>query len=113
MYQKMFSMKVEKLQNFTKGWFLGNFSPTLHSTEDFEVAIKRYKSGDKEDSHHHKIATEYTAITSGVAKMNDLIISEDEIVIVEPGESVSFEAITDVCTVVIKTPSVKDDKYND
>jgi mannose-6-phosphate isomerase-like protein (cupin superfamily) len=106
-------MKIEKLKNYTGGWFLGNFLPTLQHTEDFEVAIKRYKSGDKEESHHHKIATEYTVITSGVAKMNENIISEDEIVIIEPGESVSFEAITDVCTVVVKTPSVKEDKYID
>jgi mannose-6-phosphate isomerase-like protein (cupin superfamily) len=106
-------MQIKKLDKFTKGWFIGAFSPTLHETSDFEVSIKRYKSGDKEESHHHKIATEYTAITSGVAKMNDLIVSEDEIVIVEPGESVSFEAITDVCTVVVKTPSVKEDKYID
>lgn len=104
-------MQIKKLESFTKGWFIGAFSPTLLDTEKFEVAVKRYKAGDKEDSHFHKIATEYTIITSGVAKMNDEIIAEDEIVIIEPGESASFEAITDVCTVVVKTPSVKDDKY--
>ena len=104
-------MQIEKLGNFTKGWFIGDFSPTLLATEKFEVAVKRYKAGDKEEMHHHKIATEYTVITSGVAKMNEEIVSEDDIVVVSPGENACFEAITDVTTVVVKTPSRKNDKY--
>jgi hypothetical protein len=104
-------MRIENVENYTKGWFIGNFSPSLLKTNDFEIAVKNYKSGEKENSHCHKIATEYTVITSGVAKMNENLLMENDIVIIEPGEYVSFEAITDVCTVVIKTPSIKDDKY--
>jgi len=40
-------MKKYKLKNFTRGWFIGNFKPTLFSTKDFEIAIKQYKKGDK------------------------------------------------------------------
>ena len=106
-------MKIEKLENFTKGWFIGDFVPTLFNTSDFEIAVKRYSKGDIENMHHHKISTEYTIVTSGIAMMNETMIHEDEIVVIEPGTSVEFEAITDVCTVVIKTPSVKSDKYID
>ena len=40
-------MNSYKLEDFTKGWFIGNFEPTLFN-DDFEVGIKEYKSGDKE-----------------------------------------------------------------
>jgi hypothetical protein len=106
-------MRKCNLKDFKKGWFLGNFEPTLFDTDIFEVSVKRYLAGDKEDSHYHLIATEYTVIIEGIAKMNDMVVEKDEIVIVEPGTKVSFEALTDVCTVVVKTPSVKNDKYTE
>ena len=34
-------MKKDNLKNFIKGWFIGDFNPTLLLTENFEVAIKR------------------------------------------------------------------------
>jgi hypothetical protein len=55
-------MKKYNLQNFSKGWFIGNFEPSLFSTDQFEVAVKFYKKGDSETSHHHKISTEYTIV---------------------------------------------------
>jgi mannose-6-phosphate isomerase-like protein (cupin superfamily) len=105
-------LKISKLQDFTKGWFIGNFSPTLMKTEQFEVAVKKYEAGEKESSHYHKIATEYTLIVSGIAKMNGEHISENDIVTVMPDEEIEFEAVTDVVTVVIKTPSVTGDKFS-
>lgn len=68
-------------------------------------------AGEKEASHYHNIATEYTLIVSGIAKMNDEHVVENDIVTVLPGEEMSFEAITDVVTLVVKTPSVINDKY--
>ena len=58
-------MQIKKLDNFTKGWFIGNFFPTLDPRDDFEIAVKRYRAGDKEDSHVHRVATEYTVILNG------------------------------------------------
>lgn len=55
-------MKVAKLEDMVKGWFVGNFDPT----NDVEVAVKEYKKGDYEEKHYHKIATEITVIV----KMN-------------------------------------------
>lgn len=50
-------MKVSKLDEFFKGWVVGNFEPSLFKTDDFEVSVKNYKKGDYEQSHYHKIAT--------------------------------------------------------
>ncbi|TSC88494.1 MAG: hypothetical protein G01um10145_897 [Microgenomates group bacterium Gr01-1014_5] len=104
-------MKTFKLNEFTKGWFVGNFTPTIVDTKDFEVAVKEYKKGDAEESHYHKIAEEITVIVSGRVKMNDQIFEKGDIVQVAPGESAKFEALEDTTNVVIKIPSVKGDKY--
>lgn len=36
-------MKTAKLEDMTKGWFIGNFNPSLLKTNDVEVAVKSYK----------------------------------------------------------------------
>ena len=104
-------MEENNLRNFVKGWFIGNFEPTLDPTSDFEIAIKRYKAGDEEEEHTHKIATEYTVIISGQVEMNGIQYIQDDIIIMHPGYSTNFKCIIDAVTVVVKTPSVKNDKY--
>ena len=104
-------MEYSNLDDMFKGWFVGDFSPTALSTSACEVAVKRYKAGDKEGLHFHKIGTEVTVILFGSASMNGVVLNEGQIVRINPGESTDFMAITDVTTVVVKTPSVIDDKY--
>ena len=104
-------MKVAKLDDMTKGWFIGNFEPSLYKTNDVEVAVKNYKAGDYEDKHYHKIATEFTLVTKGKVKMFDTEFSEGDIIVVEPGDATDFTAITDAQNVVVKIPGANNDKY--
>lgn len=104
-------MKVEKISNMTKGWFVGNFEPSLYQTNDCEVAVKSYAKGEKEQSHYHKIATEITVVVKGRVRMFDTIFMEGDIVIVEPGDITAFEALDDAVNVVVKLPGANNDKY--
>lgn len=104
-------MEFFPLSTFTGGWFIGNFSPAIEERDDFEVSVKYYKAGDKESRHLHKLAVEYTVITKGRVRMNGQIIEEGTIVKIEKNESTDFEVLEDTITVVVKTPSVKNDKY--
>lgn len=104
-------MKKSNLKKMTGGWFIGDFEPHFVRTKDFEASVKRYKKGDKEPKHMHKIATEITVIESGRAIMKDTILESGDIILLEPSEATSFEALEDTTTFVIKFPSVKDDKY--
>lgn len=104
-------MERFELSAFTGGWFVGNFDPTLFPTDQFEVAVKTYKAGAVEKRHYHKIATEFTLISAGRVRMNDREFSAGSIIKIEPGEDTDFEALTDTTTVVVKIPSVKNDKY--
>jgi mannose-6-phosphate isomerase-like protein (cupin superfamily) len=100
-----------EIKNMFKGWFIGNFEPTLYQTNDVEVAVKHYKAGDFENTHYHKIATEFTVILNGQVEMNGVIYNDNDIVKVNPGVSTDFKAITDVVTVVVKIPGATNDKY--
>ena len=104
-------MTLTRLDDMTKGWFVGNFNPTALSTDAAEVAVKLYKVGDKEGWHYHKIATEITLILTGEVRMNGTPYRTGDIIRIEPGEGTDFEAVTDVTTVVAKVPCVAGDKY--
>lgn len=104
-------MRIEHLDNMTKGWFLGDFNPTVYSTDLLEVAVKRYKKGEKEAEHYHKIATEITVVVSGKVRMFNTVYEAGTIIVVEPGESTAFEALEDAINTVVKIPSVPNDKY--
>lgn len=106
-------MKTYKLTDMVKGWFIGPFKPTTLGLNHFEAAVKRYKAGDYESSHHHKVATEYTVIVSGEVEMNGVKYVQDDIIVIAPGESTDFRCLTDVVTTVIKYPGAENDKYMD
>lgn len=104
-------MKNYRLNDMTRGWFVGDFSPTSFKTSSCEVGLKNYRAGDYEDSHYHNIATELTLIVSGEVMMNGLRYSTGDIIVIEPGERTDFEAITDTINVVVKVPGVFNDKF--
>jgi len=104
-------MEHAHLNEMIKGWFVGDFNPTLFATKDFEVAVKNYKSGETEAEHFHKMATEITVVVSGRVEMCNRIWGEGSIIKLLPGEATSFLALEDAVTVVVKTPSVIGDKY--
>ncbi len=106
-------MALEKynLDEMFKGWFIGNFEPSLYKTNEVEVGVKKYKMGEFENSHFHKIATEFTVIVSGTVEMNGIQYGENNIIKIVPGVSTNFKALTDVITVVVKLPGANNDKY--
>lgn len=104
-------MKSSHIDKMFKGWFVGNFEPTAFATENCEVAVKSYKSGERESAHYHKIATEITLILSGRVRMMGREWGAGDIIILSPGEVTEFEAITDSINIVVKTPGAGKDKY--
>lgn len=105
-------MKIARIDEMTKGWFIGNFEPSLLKTNAVEVALKKYKKGDYEKAHYHKIATEFTVIVSGRVRINGKEYIEGDIIVIEPNDSTDFEALEDnTVNVVVKIPGANDDKY--
>ena len=104
-------MKKEHLDNMTKGWFVGGFFPTTFSTQDVEVGVKKYVQGDKEEAHYHKIAHEITLVLEGEIKICGQTLGPGEIIVIEPEEVSSFEALTASRLVFVKSPGGLGDKH--
>lgn len=104
-------MNKYSLNEMIRGWFCGNFEPSIIKSKNFEVGIKRYKAGDKEESHYHKLAQEITVIVAGHVRMNGVEYGPDDIVVIGKFESTDFEALTDAVTCVVRDGSFAGDKY--
>ena len=103
-------MQVNKIDEFTKGWFVGNFSPVLIHSSDYEIAVKWFKAGEKEPLHKQIIATEITVVVACEIRLGGKVFSQGDVVTIPPGEFAEFESITDSALVCIKTPSLPNDK---
>lgn len=104
-------MITAQLDDMIKGWFVGNFDPTLIKTDQVEVAVKKYKKGEYESRHYHRLATEITVIVSGRVRMNGVEYKEGDIIVIEPYESTDFEALENTINTVVKFPGATNDKY--
>jgi quercetin dioxygenase-like cupin family protein len=104
-------MKTARLEEMFKGWFVGNFNPTLIRTNDVEVAVKEYQKGDYEERHYHKLSTEITVIASGKVRMNGVVYAKGDIIVIEPNQSTDFDVLEDTMTTVVKYPGANNDKY--
>ena len=52
-------MKIKKINDMWRGWFIGDFEPSVLKTNEFEVGVLTHKKGEKWPKHYHNIATEY------------------------------------------------------
>ena len=103
-------MIVKKLDEFFRGWFIGDFEPALLRTKDFEVGVLKHEKGEEWAPHYHT-ATEINYIISGQLKMHERVLTEGDIFVMEPYEVANPEFLTDCQVLVIKTPSIPGDKY--
>ena len=103
-------MKIAKLSDFTNGWFLGNFEPSLFKSPDFEICVKNFKKGEVEAAHFQRIATEVTVVLSGSVRMGEHVLQVDDILTIYKDEICDFEALTDCKVLGVKFPSLPDDK---
>ena len=72
-------MQIFNLNDYKKGWFIGNFEPTLLKTKFFEVSIQTYKKGEFVHPHTHKIATEYNVVIEGSMSVQGNLLKKNDI----------------------------------
>lgn len=103
-------MKTFKIEDFTKGWIIGDFSPTIVKSKEFEIGMKFFSAGETEPAHFQIMATEITLIASGVVSINDCNFTAGDVILIEPGEIADFKSITESKLFCIKFPSIPNDK---
>jgi quercetin dioxygenase-like cupin family protein len=104
-------MKVTKFKDYKGGWFVGNFEPTSHKTEDFEVCYKTHLKGEKWDKHYHKLGTEINYLIEGRMIIQGQELVSGDVFVIYPYEIADPEFLEDCTLVIIKTPSDTNDKY--
>ena len=100
------------IDKMTNGWFIGDFEPSILQTKEFEVAHHFYAKGFKGTPHTHKVATEYNYVVRGKARVSGLIVEPGDIFIYLPGEVSDVEFLEDTDLIIVKTPSLPEDKYD-
>lgn len=104
-------MKKYKLDQFTRGWLVGDFAPSIIHTKSFEFMVRFYKAGEKEQKHIHKVADEITVIINGRFLIDGQTLIKGDVIHLLPGDSIDFECLENGANAVIKIPSVKGDKF--
>lgn len=104
-------MIVRSIDEMPTGWFVGNFEPSVHSDPHFEVAYKKHRAGESHETHYHAIAREINLLIRGRMTVQGVTLEAGSIFILEPMEIADPIFNEDCELIVIKTPSVKNDKY--
>lgn len=103
-------MKVSKLKDTHRGWFIGDFEPSALRTKDFEVGILEHKKGEDWPAHIHEHCTEYNVLLEGKMTIRNQELNAGDIFVIEKNEVADPIFHEDCKVVVIKTPSIPQDK---
>lgn len=94
-----------------RGWFIGDFEPSVMRTPLFEIGILTHKKGELWPAHYHKHAIEYNVLLDGSMCIAGEIIKSGDIFWFEPGDVADPEFLEDCRVCVVKRPSIIGDKY--
>lgn len=104
-------MQVKAISDFHRGWFIGDFEPSVLRTAGFEVGYLTHKKGEYWAPHYHAIATEINYLIRGKIGFADKIIEAGSVFVFEPNEVAAPVFLEDCELIVVKTPSCPKDKY--
>ena len=104
-------MKVSSLKDFTNGWFVGDFNPSIFKNPFFEVAHHKHTKGQETFPHYHKVTNELNYIVSGELMVSGQKLKGGDMWIYEPNEVSDVEFLDDTELIVIRWPSIPTDKY--
>jgi quercetin dioxygenase-like cupin family protein len=100
-----------RIEDFTGGWFIGNFQPSLLQTDEFEVSVKMHRKGEIWEKHYHKLATEYNYVFEGIVEIDGVEYVKGDIFVIHPDFVVDPNFKEDCTIMCVKTPCVIGDKY--
>ena len=104
-------MRKFNLQEMHRGWFIGDFLPSVLRTNLFEVGILRHHKGEEWPEHFHAEAVEYNVLINGSMTVNNNLIQEGEIFVLEKNENCKPIFHKDCIVLCVKVPSIPSDKH--
>jgi len=109
-YPELKMKNTWNIHDFTRGWFIGNFLPSIIKTTDFEVGLLTHKKDEKWAFHYHQYMTEINVLVSGSMKLNEKILQSNTIFTIYKNEIACPIFLEDCKILCIKVPSVVNDK---
>jgi hypothetical protein len=104
-------MTIDHIDNFFRGWFIGNFNPSVYKTDQFEVALLSHYKDEKWPKHYHKESIEINLLISGKMIINEQLINPGDIFTLDKFEVADPIFLEDCKIVCVKTKSIPGDKY--
>ena len=104
-------MKRYRIEDMKGGWFVGDFEPTAYKTQAAEVCLKYHPEGEVWPTHYHAVATEINVLVRGSMRLNGDLLGEGDVFVIDPGEVAAPEFLSDCEIIVVKVPSLTNDKF--
>jgi quercetin dioxygenase-like cupin family protein len=104
-------MNITKITDYMRGWFIGNFEPSLLKTSNFEVGLLTHKKGEYWAPHYHKESVEYNVLISGKMVVHGKELNSGDVFVFGKGEIADPAFLEDCTLVVVKVPSIPYDKF--
>jgi dTDP-glucose pyrophosphorylase len=99
------------LKNFTRGWFVGKFEPSLARTE-FEVGIcVHHKTENNYDFHYHKEVEEFNILISGSMILNGNKLVGGQYFNIKPGQIACCVYLEESMVLCVKSSCGVNDKF--
>lgn len=104
--------RFDDLNNYIRGWLIGDFEPSLLRIKDFEICITNHMAGELSQPHYHTDSEEINVVSSGEIEVNGKRLTKGGIFIYAALEISDVKFITDTALVVIRLPSSPFDKVD-
>jgi quercetin dioxygenase-like cupin family protein len=104
-------MLIKKINEMFRGWFIGDFEPSVYKTAEFEVGYLQHKKDEVWKAHYHSVGTEINYLIRGKMIIQNTELKAGDIFVLYPGEIADPIFLEDCELIVVKTPSIPNDKY--
>ena len=107
-------MKVSKLSDYTRGWIIGDFEPSILRTKTLKLPyslIQKGKSGCRIKNYIIIKKVEYNILVSGKMMMQDQELNAGDVFVLDRYEVADPVFLEDCKVVCVKTPSIPSDKF--
>jgi dTDP-glucose pyrophosphorylase len=109
-YINKMNIKMYKLEDMFRGWFVGDFEPSVFKHAGVEIGYLLHKKGEKWQTHYHNNLVEVNLLIQGRMILNDIEINKNEIFVIDKKVIACPIFLEDCYIMCIKIPSMVGDK---
>jgi len=109
-YIDKMNIKMYKLEDMFRGWFIGDFEPSVLKNTGFEIGYLLHKKGEIWQTHYHNNLIEVNLMVEGRMILNDLEINKNEIFVIDKKVIACPIFLEDCRILCIKIPHMVGDK---